>query len=206
MNTKNIFALTLALGAAAVASVAMAADMAVKARPPIAPIMTWNGFYVGVNGGGAWTDGTVPMTYNDLANIGNTDNAYAPTTVNGSASSGLAGVHLGYNWQAAPNWVFGIEGDWDWTNLRASGTNRLSTAVTRTLLTDNAFLETKINWLASVRGRLGYASNNWLLYATGGVAFADMDFNAAVHCTAVAPSFCFPQVKTSGPPASMTPV
>jgi outer membrane immunogenic protein len=57
-------------------------------------------------------------------------------------------------------------------------------------LTDNAFLETKINWLASVRGRLGYASNNWLLYATGGFAFADMDFNAGVNCTGVPASLC----------------
>jgi outer membrane immunogenic protein len=176
---------------AALSGQALAADMAVKAPPPVVPIMTWTGFYAGINGGGAWTEDP-SITYNDLANIGNTNNAYAPTTVNASASGGLVGFHAGYNWQTAPNWVIGIEGDWDWTNLKANGTNRLSTAVTNTLLTDNAFLETKINWLASVRGRLGYASTNWLLYATGGVAFGDFDFNAAVHCTAVPLSFCTP--------------
>lgn len=175
----------------AFAGQALAADMAVKAKAPIiAPVMSWTGFYVGVNGGGAWADPNIAMTYVDLANTGNTFNSYVPTTVNASASGGLVGVHAGYNWQASPNWVFGIEGDWDWTNLRASGTNNLIRAVVGTPLTDNAFLETKINWLASLRGRLGYASNNWLLYATGGVAFADMDFNAGVNCTNVPASLC----------------
>ena len=172
---------------------ASAADLAphpyAKAPPlPPAPIMTWNGFYVGINGGAAWGDGP-SMTYVDLANNGNTTNAYAPSTVNGSSSvTGLVGIHGGYNWQVAPTWVFGIEGDWDWTNLKASGTNRLFGATnlagaTRGLQTDNVSLQTKVNWLASVRGRLGYASPNWMLYGTGGVAFADMDFNAQVHCT-----------------------
>ncbi len=46
---------------------ASAADMAVKAQPlPPAPIMSWTGCYVGVNGGGAWSDGP-SMTYVDLA-------------------------------------------------------------------------------------------------------------------------------------------
>jgi outer membrane immunogenic protein len=167
---------------------ASAADMAVKAPPPPPPlVLSWTGFYAGINGGGAWTDGP-SMTYVDLANTGNTTNSYAPSTINASSSSWLAGVHAGYNWQIAPTWVFGIEGDWDWTNLNASGTNRLNGATnllgqTRGLQTDNVSLQTKVNWLASVRGRLGYASPNWMLYATGGVAFADMGFNAQVHCT-----------------------
>lgn len=181
---------SVVLMAALSAAPAFAADMAVKAHPAVAPVMSWTGFYLGINGGGAWTDGTIPMTYTDLANTGNTFNSYIPSTVNASASGGLAGIHAGYNWQAAPTWVLGVEGDWDWTNLRASGTNNLIRAVVGTPLTDNAFLETKVNWLASVRGRVGYASNNWLLYATGGVAFGDFDFNARVNCTGVPASLC----------------
>ena len=152
-----------------------------------APVMGWTGFYAGINGGGAWSDGP-SMTYVDLANIGNTVNAYAPSTVNPSSStSGLVGFHAGYNWQIAPTWVLGIEGDWDWTDINAGGTNSLfgatnNAGATFGLLRDNVTLQTKVNWLASVRGRLGYASPNWMLYGTGGVAFADMDFNAQVHC------------------------
>lgn len=178
-----------AVGLLLSASAVSAADMAVKARPMVAPapVMTWTGFYVGINGGGAWMDGP-SMTYRDLA-IGDTINAYAPSTVNPSSSTNwVAGFHAGYNWQASPNWVIGIEGDWNWTNLDASGTNRLfgntnSLNQTFGLLTDNVSLQTKVNWLASVRGRVGYATPNWMLYGTGGVAFADMDFNAQVNCT-----------------------
>ena len=170
---------------------ASAADLAVRKAPTPVPVLSWTGFYAGINGGGVWTDGP-SMTYTDLANTGNTFNSYLPTTVNASTSGGFAGLHVGYNWQAAPNWVFGIEGDWDWTNLTANGTNRLNRAVVGTLFTDNAFLETKVNWLASVRGRAGYVWNSWLLYATGGLAFAGLNFNAEVHCTAVQPSFCNP--------------
>jgi outer membrane immunogenic protein len=181
---RLLLALTAVAGLTGQAS---AADMAMKAPPMAAPIMSWGGFYVGINGGGAWTDDP-SMTYTDLANIGNTTNAYAPSTVRPSSSAaGLVGFHAGYNWQMAPTWVLGIEGDWDWTNINARGTNNLFGATnlagaTFGLLRDNVTLETKVNWLASVRGRLGYTSSNWMFYGTGGVAFADMGFNAQVHC------------------------
>ena len=109
---KLFLALTTVAGLTGQAS---AADMAMKAPPMAAPVMGWTGFYVGINGGGAWSDGP-SMTYVDLANIGNTTNAYAPSTINPSSStSGLVGFHAGYNWQIAPTWVLGIEGDWYWT-------------------------------------------------------------------------------------------
>src|ERR1700760_450091 len=181
------FALT---AVAAFTGQALAADMAVKAPPPVVSPISWTGFYLGINGGGAWTDDP-SMTYVDLANTGTTFNSYNPTTVKASSSSGLAGFHGGYNWQAAPNWLLGVEGDWDWVDLNASGMNFLTHALVGTVFTDNASLATKVDWLASVRGRAGYVWNNQLLfYATGGVAFADMKFSAAVNCTNVAPSFC----------------
>jgi outer membrane immunogenic protein len=191
---QRIIALTVALGAAAFATAAIAADMApryAKAPPlPPAPVLTWTGFYVGINGGGAGTNNQ-SMNYTDLANTGTTFAAYVPSTVNASASGGLAGFHAGYNWQAAPNWVLGIEGDWDWTHLSAGGTNRLNQALVGLVLNDNASLETKVNSLASLRGRLGYVWNSqWLFYATGGVGFADMNFRAAVNCTNVGVTFC----------------
>lgn len=191
-KTAGLAAVLFGLG---VASSASAADMAVKAPPApaaITPLPSWTGFYVGINGGGAGTENQ-SMTYTDLA-----INAYFPATVNASATSGLAGFHAGYNYQFAPNWLLGVEGDWDWTSLKSSGTQNLVCAGAgrvqcggiNLVFTDNASLNTNINWLASVRGRLGYASNQWLLYATGGVAFAEMDFGARVNCTNIAPSFC----------------
>jgi outer membrane immunogenic protein len=60
----------------------------------------------------------------------------------------MGGVHAGYNWQM-DGWLMGIEGDFDFAE--------------------------NINYLASVRGRLGWALGSWLLYGTGGVAFIDTD-------------------------------
>jgi outer membrane immunogenic protein len=58
----------------------------------------------------------------------------------------IGGVHLGWNWQTPTNWVFGVEGD--------------------------ANFGDDFDYLASVRGRLGYSFGRTLLYGTGGVAFA----------------------------------
>ena len=57
----------------------------------------------------------------------------------------VGGFHLGYNWQKHGPWVFGIEGDVDFAD--------------------------DVDYVASIRGRLGYAMGSTLLYGTGGVAF-----------------------------------
>jgi outer membrane immunogenic protein len=63
----------------------------------------------------------------------------------------IGGGHLGFNWQGPSSWVIGVEGD---INLAED-----------------------VDYLASVRGRLGYAFGRTLLYGTGGVAFAGFDSN-----------------------------
>lgn len=177
----------------AVAGQALAADMAVKAPPIVSPLPAWTGFYLGIHGGGAAMNGP-SMSYVDGA-----VNAYVPVTVNGSSNaSGIAGFHLGYNWQTPNNWVLGIEGDWDWTNLKANAAPGLLCSGPPfrgqcggvSVLTDNAFLQTSVNWLASVRGRLGYSANQWLLYGTGGVAFADVGYTGNINCTGTPATFC----------------
>jgi outer membrane immunogenic protein len=69
----------------------------------------------------------------------------------------LGGVTAGYNWQTGP-WVFGIEGD-----LQANGA-------------EDTFAPWKFSnpWFGTVRGRVGYAFNNILLYGTGGLAFGSL--------------------------------
>jgi len=178
---------------AALTCPSLAADMAVKARPVVAPIMTWTGFYVGINGGAA------AMSDPSMSYVDGAINAYVPVTVTGTSSaSGIAGFHAGYNYQMPNNWVFGIEGDWDWTNLKSSAAPGLLCSGPPfrvqcggvSVLTDNAFMQTQVNWLASVRGRLGYASSQWLLYGTGGVAFADVGYTGNLNCTGTVPTFC----------------
>jgi outer membrane immunogenic protein len=70
--------------------------------------------------------------------------------------SGITGGgQLGYNWQVHPNWVLGVEAD-----IQGSGAN-------------DTFAAYKFSnpWFGTVRGRVGYAMNNVLFYATGGVAY-----------------------------------
>lgn len=129
---------------------AQAADMPVKA-PRIAPpvLYNWTGFYIGINGGGGWgrSDWSSPVA----------------DTGNFNISGGLVGGTIGYNWQITP-WVFGLEGDLDWTNIRGS-TNAAACAGT---------CETKNNWLGTVRGRIGYAFDRVMPYITGGLAVGDI--------------------------------
>jgi outer membrane immunogenic protein len=74
---------------------------------------------------------------------------------------GFAGGTVGYNWQSSM-WVLGIEGDGAWANLS-------STASAAGLVT----LTDKVQSLGTIRGRVGAAFNQILLYGTAGVAFAD---------------------------------
>src|SRR5947209_4412343 len=106
---KGLILSLLALGSAA--GTAVAADLPTRKAPPepyIAPQpMTWTGFYIGVNGGFAGDAFRYPF---ELGVAG-------PGGVTGSAkinSSGfLGGVQAGFNWQFAPTWVAGVEGDLD---------------------------------------------------------------------------------------------
>jgi outer membrane immunogenic protein len=61
----------------------------------------------------------------------------------------IGGIHVGYNWQKPSGWLFGIEGDVGFAD--------------------------DIDYLATIRGRLGYAMGPTLVYATGGAAFIGLD-------------------------------
>ena len=140
------------LGALAVVTMmgaANAADLPRRhAMPTKAPMYeapyNWSGFYVGINGGAGWGHS-------------NWD-AYG-TGVN--TSGGLVGGTVGYNYQMGQT-VFGLEGDIDWADLRGSGT------------CGGFSCETRNDWLATARGRLGYSFGRVLPYVTGGGAFGDI--------------------------------
>jgi outer membrane immunogenic protein len=141
------FLLATAAGSLA-APVAHAADLAVKA-PPRAPVVaapSWAGFYIGVNAGGYWQETASTFAF------------YRPTTSN---LGFIGGGQLGYNWQSG-NLVLGIEGDWDW--LSGKGSEQMAFPV----------MQNRMSWLATVRGRAGLAVGNTLVYATGGLAIAEL--------------------------------
>ncbi len=168
---------------------AAAADMPVKAAPPIAPpVLSWTGFYIGADVGAGRMRST-DYTFDDpggaaFFSCGPCGPAYDPTTLSGGGKTGwLAGGRFGYNWQFAPMFLVGLEGDFQWANFKQSASAGLTELPFFPVIPgSNLSFETKVRWLASLRGRLGFVQNNWLIYGTGGVAFANINFNANAQC------------------------
>ena len=134
---------------------AQAADMGQPYRPEFyapPPIANWTGGYIGVNFG---------------YSFGKSD--WNATAVSESPKGALAGATIGYNYQMGV-WVWGLEGDWDWTNMKADADCGVLGACS-----------IKASWLATGRVRMGYAGwSNWLPYLTGGVAVGNLKASTAV--------------------------
>jgi outer membrane immunogenic protein len=85
---------------------------------------------------------------------------------------------LGYNWQFAPQWLLGIEADWTSTSIGESQTQGVNFFGGAAAPPASTTLGRDVNWLASFRGRVGLlATPSFMLYATGGLAIADIDHN-----------------------------
>jgi outer membrane immunogenic protein len=136
-----------------------AADLPGPSPAPLPPaVYNWTGFYLGINGGfgdgnSNWTDGAVGET------------GRFPI------SGYLVGGTVGANYQTGA-YVFGIEGDLDWTNLHG-GSGSTCGAISD-LVPPPAGCQTQSEWLATVRGRVGYTVNNVLIYGTGGAAVGNI--------------------------------
>lgn len=148
---KALVAASLSL---AIVSIAAAADMPTKAPPPVvSPAFNkWTGFYVGVNGGYGWGRSQQSTITNTATSGGYSQNG------------GLVGGTVGFNYQIT-NWVLGAEFDWDWANIDG-------TLLTPVCAGTACF--TKLRSFGTVRPRLGYAWDAWMVYVTGGIAWANI--------------------------------
>jgi outer membrane immunogenic protein len=153
---------------------ALAADLPArtytKAPAAVAPIYNWGGFYVGLNAGGA--------SSHKCWNLNNVDGVGPIPTLNEGchdATGGLVGGQIGYRWQVT-NWVFGVEAQGDWANLKGSNASAIAG-----LIGSPTFLnQTKIDAIGLFTGQVGYAWNNALLYVKGGAALTDDKYNGIV--------------------------
>ena len=144
---------------------AFAADLPPLAPPPrapavyvpaVLPVYNWAGVYVGINGGWGW--GNAKWTA-DAAGI------FPGATGSPHDNGGVVGGTLGVNFQT-DGFVFGVEGDWDYSGI--------NTGTTASICTFSGNCQTGNNWLATARGRVGYAADRALFYATAGGAFANV--------------------------------
>ncbi len=137
------------------ASAANAADLYRPAYTPpaIRAAYDWSGFYLGANLGGAWSKSRHEFADSGVAVANNTS----------SHSGVIGGVQAGYNWQSGAL-VLGVETDFQFSSIKGNiGTLNFPGG---TIQSDE-----KLPWFGTVRGRVGYAADNWLFYATGGYAY-----------------------------------
>lgn len=165
------FVMAAAVAAFGFGSAASAADMPIKAaKTSIVPVYNWTGFYIGLNGGGASSRECLTIT--SVAGAGVFPNSEGCH----NATGGLAGGQIGYRWQTT-NWVFGVEAQGDWADLR--GSNASLTAVTP--YTNR----TKVGAIGLFTGQVGYAWDNVLLYVKGGAAVTDNKYSSFFTATGV---------------------
>jgi outer membrane immunogenic protein len=137
--------------------------------PPPIPLFSWTGVYVGGQIGYAWG--------NDHADVLRFAPAIpagvflAHNTFSDSPSGVIGGAHVGYNLQIN-QWVLGIEGTVDGTSLKKTVfVPFLANGVTET---------TRSEIQGSIRGRIGWAFDRVLVYATGGAAFGGITNTYAI--------------------------
>jgi outer membrane immunogenic protein len=177
---------------------ASAADLPVYTKAPpieVVPACVWCGFYVGGNVGYAQSEST---SVNSSAMAGPFGSAPAPPgfdqDIPATAAAGLTtgipvgsqkgiigGGQFGYNFQSG-RFVAGFEADIQGLSGRATGTS--VTAVTVDTIPVNATLTAtnSVNWLGTVRGRIGIAATpNFLIYGTGGLAYGGVNSSTGIN-------------------------
>jgi len=155
--------------AVALTAGASAADLpyrAPAAAPAYVAAPTWTGLYVGANVG--YSAGRSPISSTTTL-VGVPPTVFLAGTSDTSVNGAIGGGQIGYNWQFNPNWLLGIEGDFDWTGQRGS--------VTTLDFLQTSTAEAKLDWLATIRGRFGYITGNSLWYVTGGWADGRRELN-----------------------------
>lgn len=165
---------TLAITAIIAAGPALAADLPIKApvRAPVAAMYSWTGTYIGVNVGYSWGKSNDDVSYlPDPAFFGE-----EPFSISATLKGGLGGVQFGYNWQVQ-RIVLGIEADIDAAGIKGDHFLQPLPGFANLAISYHAHQE--INWLGTVRGRLGFTpADRALFYVTGGFAFAQIKTNS----------------------------
>jgi outer membrane immunogenic protein len=165
----------------ALATTAFAADLPSTKGPPayVPPpplVISWTGFYVGVNAGGAWgnLDHQTSTAYSTAGYFLPTDVLAVNATghPDNQASGFTGGGQIGYNYQVSPFAVVGVETDFDYLHLHvnSSGSGVYPCCAPSSFAINSS---STINWLWTLRPRVGFlVMPNLLIYATGGLALS----------------------------------
>ncbi|MCA1458726.1 porin family protein [Bradyrhizobium sp. BRP22] len=166
--------LTFALALLSLPGLSFAADLPVRYQPalkapPMPQAFSWTGFYAGVNVGGAF-DNSDRVDVSGLT--------AAPLSLRNKSDGVTAGGQFGYNYEfplgGLSGVVVGLETDAAYTDLSSN----LPIDSSGIIPGSTVNLSSRLNFLGTVRGRVGYAYDRYLVYATGGFAYGTVDHSA----------------------------
>ncbi len=148
----------------ALVSPAIAADMRApvyKVPPPVVPVWSWTGCYVGGHAGGLWAEQKEWIVRTPGGDF------FGQSLGGHDADSWVGGVQAGCDYQFAGGFVIGIQGDYAWTDAEGSHDSAREFGVA---------YHSKVKSLATVTGRIGYAWDRFLGYVKGGGAWERDDY------------------------------
>lgn len=206
MHRLSIAVIT-AVSTIALTQIASAADLPVKAAPaplPLPPVISWTGWYVGLNAGGTWGGDDVNTSASnvqvcDVAPCnGGPETAEASVlgaigSFPGRTDGFIGGGQFGFNWQFANSWVAGFETDIQGiagakTSHSATSEHVLAGFPANSVASDLTVTK-RINWLGTVRGRLGYlVTPTFLVYGTGGFAYGGVKSSTSISQAITGPT------------------
>lgn len=149
---KKFLLATVALATLGAAAPALGADLGArpyynKAPAYAAPLYNWTGFYLGAHLGGAFSS----------------SNNFNGLVLSDSSARLLGGFQVGADWQFAPNWVVGAEGQYSWL-----GKNNLNAVFPNAMV-----FNSDQRAIGSITARIGYTWGPGLAYVKGGYAYSD---------------------------------
>jgi outer membrane immunogenic protein len=145
-------------------SPAIAADMRTpvyKVPPPVVPVWSWTGCYVGGHAGGLWAEQKEWIVRTPGGDF------FGQSLGGHDADSWVGDVQAGCDYQFAGGFVIGIQGDYAWTDGEGSHDSARELGVA---------YHSKVKSLATATGRLGYAWDRFLGYVKGGGAWERDDY------------------------------
>jgi outer membrane immunogenic protein len=171
VNTRLLLAAAIAsLGLKTAASAADLPARTYAKAPEYVPQCAWCGWYIGVNGGGAWGDrtGDIRGFSSDFTQV--VAFGLTPSQLGAAHNGGFGGGQFGYNWTMS-NWVAGFEADIQGSDIGSTNTINFAAIALGPTATSVSTGRDHIDWFGTVRGRLGVTFGTILFYGTGGLAF-----------------------------------
>lgn len=163
--------------AASLSGAAMAADIA-----PEPSTYDWSGFYLGLNAGVAINNSNVDSDVNS-SELGPLARELKDDIQDNSAAF-TGGGQVGYNWQM-DSIVVGLEADINFLGFDKSSSRSFTLDTGEDTFDTTTRLGLESDWYGTIRGRLGYAMDNVLIYGTGGLAYGEVQGTGRINVDGV---------------------